>query len=60
LCDGAYLGFAASIARWAIVRCGCGFEDAKIGYSLRWTKLFERSGGRHIGRDGLSVRPGRW
>ena len=30
LCDGAYLGFAASIARWAIVGCGCGFEDAKM------------------------------
>ena len=39
LCDGAYLGFAASVARWAIAGCGCDFEDAEIGYSLRSTKL---------------------
>jgi hypothetical protein len=61
LCDDAYnLGFAASIVRWAIVGWGRGFEDAKIGYSLRSTKLFKRSGGRHIGRDGSSVKLGRW
>ncbi len=52
LCDGVYLGFAVSIARWAIAGCGHGFEDAKIGYSLRSTKLFKQSGGRFIGQDG--------
>jgi hypothetical protein len=52
LCDGAYLGVAASIVQWAIVGCGRGFEDAQIGYSLRSMNLFERSGGRHIGQDG--------
>ena len=60
LCGGAYLGFAVSIARWAIVGCGRGFEDAKIGYLLRLAKFFKRSGGRHIGQDGSSVRLGRW
>ncbi len=60
LCDGAYLGSAASIARWAIFGCGCGFEDAEIGYLLRATKLFKRSGGRDIGQDGSSVRLGGW
>ncbi len=54
LCDGAYLGFAASVARWAIVGCGCDFEDAEIGYSLRLTKLFRLSRGRFIGQDGLA------
>ncbi len=52
LCDGAYLGVAASAARWAIFWCGRGFKDAKIGYSLRSTKLFKWSGGRLIGQDG--------
>ena len=52
LCDGAYLGFAASVARWAIFGCGRGFKDAKIGYLLRLTKLFRWSGGRFIGQDG--------
>ncbi len=54
LCDGAYLGFAASVARWAIFGCGCGVKDAKIGYLLRLTKLFKQSGGRFIGQDGLA------
>ena len=49
LCDGAYLGFTVSIARWAIVKIGLGFEDAKIGYLLRATELFKRSGGRFTG-----------
>ena len=35
LYDGAYLRFAASVARWAIFGGGRGFKDAKIGYSLR-------------------------
>ncbi len=52
LCDGAYMGFAVSIARWAIFQCGHGFEDAEIGYSLRITKIFNQSGGRFIGQDG--------
>ena len=52
LCDGAYLGFAASVARWAIFGCEHGFEDVKIGYLLRSPKLFKRSGGRFIGQDG--------
>ncbi len=30
-----------------------GVKDAKIGYSLRLTKLFKLSGGRFIGQDGL-------
>ena len=34
LCDGAHLGFAASVTKWAIFGCRCGFEDAKIGYLL--------------------------
>ncbi len=54
LCDGAYLGFAASVARWAIFGCGRGFKDAKIGYLLRSTKLFKQSGGICIGQDGLA------
>ncbi len=54
LCDGGYLGFAASVARWAIYGCGCGFEDAEIGYLLRSTKLFRWSGGRFIGKNGLT------
>ncbi len=52
LCDGAYLGFPASVARWAIFGCGHGFKDAKIDYLLRSMKLFKRSGGRFIGQDG--------
>ena len=46
LCDGAYLGFAVSVARWAISRCGHGFKDAEIGYLLRSTKLL---GGVEVG-----------
>ena len=56
LCDGVYVGFAASIARGAIVGFGRGFEDAEIGYLLRSTRLFKGSGGRFIGQDGSSVR----
>lgn len=56
LCDGAYLGFTASIARWAIFGIGLGFEVAEIGYLLRSTELFKRSGGRFIGQDGASER----
>ena len=54
LCDGVYLGFAASVAIWTIFGCGRGVEDAKIGYSLRSTKLFKWSGGRFIRQDGLA------
>ena len=52
LSDGAYLSFAASVARWAIFGCRCGFKDTKICYSLRSTKLFRWSGGRFIGQYG--------
>jgi hypothetical protein len=53
LCDGGYLCFAVSVARWAIFGCGCGFKDANIGCLLRLTKLFRQSGGRFIEQDGL-------